>query len=332
MLLVSLIGLSVQARDDFSQAMLLTNTVICFFMVLFGGTYMAKSVRTAVAFRDQSALKDHLRYKVFFGGASMMISMLYLCLESGGCVFSMFEQPTIDMLLDCDGIKGPNYSVGMHLACIFIYSVYFGPFNSISIPQLVRLDITVMQRVEGFVFGFASVCALFLFGAKRPHKELPKLYENLMLSIYISWFFIYCIELFHVFNILKDQKKRKLDITAEVAQEVKELKTVVKDIEAHPTHHFSRDRRGSIVQCSGKQSITSLCTPSISTHKSSLARSSTAGAILSGPKHSDSAVSVDTMTSERVYRGKNLNGKRGRTIEGVEEEDDEDDNDFFGKR
>ena len=85
----------------------------------------------------------------------MMISQLYLSLESGGCVFSWFYSTTQDMLDTCYGTMGPNYAVGMHLSCIFIYSVYFGPFNNITIPQLVRLEMTNMQRIEGFVFGFA---------------------------------------------------------------------------------------------------------------------------------------------------------------------------------
>ena len=307
----------------------------------FATRFARRSVRTAVAFQDQSALRDHLRYKVFFGGgekstrgagslplltlpsASMMISLLYLSLESGGCVFSRFDVPTAKMLDACDGIKGPNYAVGMHLSCIFIYSVYFGPFNNISIPQLVRLEMTNMQRIEGFVFGFASVCALFLFGAKRPNVRLPVLYENIMLSIYVSWFVIYCLELFHVFNILKAQKRRKLDITAEVAEEVQAVKKELKDIELHPTHHLVRDRKGSIVATTGKRSSTKSSSRSVSTARSNLARSHTAGAIMS----KDSELLRDTLTnSERGTCGNNVRGPA------FKEDDDDGDDDFFGRR
>jgi len=33
-------------------------------------------------------VKEHLRDKVFLGGGSMLISVMYLVLESGGCVAS----------------------------------------------------------------------------------------------------------------------------------------------------------------------------------------------------------------------------------------------------
>ena len=72
--------------DYFRVRMKIGMVVVAFFGVAFGGNYMAKSVRQAVGFQDPNVLKEHLRYKVFFGGASMIISILYLVLESGGCV------------------------------------------------------------------------------------------------------------------------------------------------------------------------------------------------------------------------------------------------------
>ncbi|GMH61064.1 hypothetical protein TrST_g372 [Triparma strigata] len=230
--------------------------IVAFFGVAFGGVYMARSVRQAVGFQDPNALKEHLRYKVFFGGASMIISILYLVLESGGCVFSYLGKPTADMLDNCNGVKGPNYAVGMHLACIFVYSVYFGPFNTLTTSQLVKLDMTIMQRVEGFVFLFASACALFLFGAKRQNTGLPPLYERFMGLVYFGWFIIYSLELIHVFRILKQQKTRRLAIELEAKEEVKIVKEELIDMERHPNHHMNRDRRGSTAKSTAKRSST----------------------------------------------------------------------------
>jgi len=67
----------------------------------------------------------------------------------------------------CNGIKGPNYAVGMHLACVYVYSIAFGPFNGLSTSQTIRLQMTNLQKIEGALFGIASATALFLFGSKR---------------------------------------------------------------------------------------------------------------------------------------------------------------------
>ncbi|GMH55195.1 hypothetical protein TL16_g01843, partial [Triparma laevis f. inornata] len=227
--------------DYFRVTMKIGMVIVAFFGVAFGGNYMAKSVRQAVGFQDPNVLKEHLRYKVFFGGASMIISILYLVLESGGCVVSYIGKPTAIMLENCNGVKGPNYAVGMHLACIFVYSVYFGPFNTLTTSQLVKLDMTIMQRIEGFVFFFASACALFLFGAKRQNTGLPPLYERFMAMVYMGWFIIYSLELIHVFRILKQQKMRKLAIELEAKQEVEIVKEELMDLDRHPNHHFVRD-------------------------------------------------------------------------------------------
>jgi hypothetical protein len=61
----------------------------------------------------------------------------------------------------------------VHLASVFGYSVLFAPFNTLTTEQMMRLEMTVKQRIEMFLFCIGSGAALFLFGVKRPNKVMP---------------------------------------------------------------------------------------------------------------------------------------------------------------
>jgi len=166
-------------------------------------------------------------WQVFLSGFSMLISVLYLCLESGACIASQHGQRYADisvLLNTCDGIAGPNYAVGMHLACVFVYSVLFAPFNALTDVQMMSLEMTKKQKFEALFFSIGSCAALFLFGIKRPNSPLPSFYENIMFLVYGCWGIVFTLEIVHVKEVLISQEERRKEIKGDVEKRVESIK------------------------------------------------------------------------------------------------------------
>jgi hypothetical protein len=70
----------------------------------FGGVYVARSARAALSFRSSEEIVEHVISKVFVGGASMLISILYLVLESGSCALSQINMGVDSLVATCDSI------------------------------------------------------------------------------------------------------------------------------------------------------------------------------------------------------------------------------------
>ncbi len=197
-----------------------------FFLVVFAGSFIAKRARNALAFQSDAEVLYHLQDKVFLGGASMLISILYLVLESFACIIAYAQDADVDaMLKQCDGVKGPNYAVGIHLSSMFIYSILFAPFNKFTLESLITLKMTAFQMVEGAIFCGCSCIALFLFGGKRPGTRLSVTYESLMGSIYAGWMVIYLLELTHIILVLRKQSERKEAIQRDMERTIEEIRS-----------------------------------------------------------------------------------------------------------
>ncbi|GMH71001.1 hypothetical protein TL16_g05543 [Triparma laevis f. inornata] len=147
----------------------------------------------------------HLRKIVFMAGVGTMIPILFLTLESMGCIFDVGDllsirrpdDPTRQNRFDdviwekCSAVFVPNYTMGVHLAFLQTSAVFYAPFAEWSFHDLVKFRLEKRVQIQMTLVAVATIVSLFTFGIKDEDGGMvpPKVLQMSNL-IFLFWFWV----------------------------------------------------------------------------------------------------------------------------------------------
>ncbi|GMH98259.1 hypothetical protein TrST_g971 [Triparma strigata] len=147
----------------------------------------------------------HLRKIVFLGGVAAMIPILFLTLESIGCIFEVDDLLSIrrpanptrlnrfddEIWSRCSAVFVPNYTMGCHIALLQAAVVFYAPFAEWTFHDLVKFKLEKRVQIQITLVSFATVTSLFTFGIKEEDGGMvpPKALQMSNL-IFLFWVWI----------------------------------------------------------------------------------------------------------------------------------------------
>jgi hypothetical protein len=109
-------------------------------------------------------LSKHMINNVFLGAFAFLSPMLFVCLEGVNCSFSTgFE----DRNIECPGVVLPTTTLGFHLCCMFIFSIYFTVFIKVDVREVLTNRMNKYRQFQVIGVLITSLLSVYVFATRK---------------------------------------------------------------------------------------------------------------------------------------------------------------------
>ena len=152
-------------------------SILCLKLILT----VIKEGRAALVVLPSRMKATHLKRVVFLGSLGALVPLMFMTLESLGCILvvpnlldikrsanpTKQERFADDVWRSCSAVIVPNYSMSVHVSMLQLCALYYAPFCTFTFHDLVKFQMDKRPRVQIVLVSMATTIALFAFGIKE---------------------------------------------------------------------------------------------------------------------------------------------------------------------